>query len=82
MGDHAEAEAMLRGVKATEERLHGLDNARTLQTASKLGGALRMQGKHAEAEAVFRPTLAARRHVLGPGHPGTLHTMHNLALSL
>ena len=40
MGDHAEAEALLRGVHATQERLHGPDDVRTLQSAGQLGAAL------------------------------------------
>ena len=82
MGDQAEAEALLRGVQATQERLHGPDDARTLQTASMLGGVLEDQGKYAEAEAVFRPTLAALGRVLGPEHPQTLTTAYNLARCL
>ena len=82
MGNHAEAEALLRGVHATKERLHGPDHARTLTTASQLGAALQNRGKHAEAEAVHRPTLAARRRILGPEHPQTLLTANNLAVCL
>ena len=66
MGEHAEAEGLLRSVLAAEERLHGPDDARTLLTATTLGYALQQQGKHGEAEAVYRPTLAAQRRVLGP----------------
>ena len=82
MGEHAETEALLRGVLATEERLHGMGDARTLQTAPMLGRALQNQGKYAEAVAVYRSALAAQRRVLGPEHPQTLRTMHNLAFSL
>ena len=82
MGDHAEAEALLRGVHATKERLHGPDDARTLTTAVQLGAALQRQGKDAEAEAIHRPALAAQRHVLGPDHPRTLTAASNLALCL
>ena len=69
-------------VHATQERRHGPADARALQTASMLGGALQDQGKHGEAEAVYRPTLAARRRVLGPEHPRTLATGYNLAACL
>jgi tetratricopeptide (TPR) repeat protein len=82
MGDHAEAEALLRGAHATVERLHGPADARTLMAAVQLGIVLFRQGKHAEAEAVYRPMLAARRRVLGPEHPGTLAVADNLAICL
>ena len=85
MGDHAEAEALLRGVIATQERLYGPDDARTLQsvqTAQMLGRVLQDQSKHTDAAAVYRPTLAAQRRVLGPEHPETLRTAYDLAVSL
>ena len=82
MDDYAEAKALLRGVQATQERLHGPADARALQTASMLGCVLQDQGKHGEAEALHRPTLAARRRVLGPEHPDTLMTAYNLARCL
>lgn len=74
MGDHEEAEAMIRDWLSSEEHVHGLDDVRMLETATMLGGTLQRQGKHTEAEAVCRPTLAAQRLVLGPGHPNTLRT--------
>ena len=79
MGDHAEAEALLRGVQATKERLHGPADARVLTTTGQLGPVLHSQGKHAEAEAVYRTTLAGQRRVLGPEHPETLRSASNLA---
>ena len=82
MGEHAEAEALLRGVWATNERLHGPGDARTRTTTAQLGCALQEQGKHTEAVADFRPKLAARRRVLGPDRPDTLRTTHNLAGAL
>jgi len=36
LGGHAEAEALLGGVVATRERLHGPEDARTLQVAKKI----------------------------------------------
>ena len=69
-------------VVATRERLHGPEDARTLQVAIFLRHALRGWGKELEAEAVFRPALAAQERFLCPEHPGTLNTNHNLACSL
>ena len=42
-----ESEALLRGILAMEERLHGPANARTLLASALLGDALCCQGKHA-----------------------------------
>ena len=80
MGEHAEA--LLRGVLATNERLHGPADARTLTTTAMLGNELQDQGEHAEAVVLYRPTLAARWRVLGPEHPQTLRTTNALAVSL
>ena len=70
MGDHAEAEALLRDVKATLERLHGPEDARTLHTTMMLGRALLKEGQNAKMEALYVPMLAAQQRVLpGPGSP-------------
>ena len=82
LDDHAGGEALLRGVKATQKRLRGPDDAQTLQTAGLLGRTLQDQGRYADAVTIYRPTLAAQQRVLGPLHPDTLSTMHNLAWSL
>ena len=82
LGNHAEAEVLLRGILATEDVKYGPGDARTLQTRQTLGDVLREQGKHAEAGCVFRPTMAAMQRVLGPEHPETLRTMHLLARCL
>ena len=83
MGDDpAKAETLLRGVLATQERLHGPLSAQALHTSSLLGHALQGQGKHAEALVAFQSALAAQGRILGPDHPHTLGTAQRLARSL
>ena len=82
LGDHEEAEALLRSVTATRDRLLGPNDASALHSTSLLADLLQYQGRHAEAEAIFRPTLLAQQRVFGPGHPNTICTGYNLACSL
>ena len=74
LGDHEEAEALLRSVTATRDRLLGPNDASALHSTSLLADLLQYQGRHAEAEAIFRPTLLAQQRVFGPGHPNTICT--------
>jgi eukaryotic-like serine/threonine-protein kinase len=58
----------------------GPDDRRTLESLTRVGDSLELEGHYDEAEKLDRQTLASERRILGSEDPLTLDTMNLLAL--
>ena len=80
LGLYPEARKQLERALELRRRVLGAEDAKTLQSAARLGAVAYYQGKYAEAEVLESQALGAQRRVLGPERPDTLLSMSNLAL--
>lgn len=82
LGRYAEAEPLLRRIRAAQSRLLGADDPDTLDTGQGLQLVLGNNGRREEAVALLRSVVAAREVVLGAGHPATLRSRTSLLAML
>jgi len=82
LGLYSHAQALLERAIEIQRRVLGPENIDTLQSATSLGDALRLQGHYPEADKLNRQTLEIERRVLGAQHPSTLNSMASLARTL
>ena len=79
-GQYREAEPLWESVRATYERVLGLEHPDTLSILNNLGALYWSQGKYELAEPLLQRVLETYERVLGPEHPDTLRSLHNLAI--
>ncbi|KAJ5974633.1 hypothetical protein N7481_011843 [Penicillium waksmanii] len=79
-GTYKEAQFFQKSALDANERLFGLDDPKTLLSASNFGNVLLRQGKHEEAQAMHQRVLETRTKVLGCEHRRTLFTINYLGL--
>ncbi len=80
LGLFAGAEGVSRAAYDARLELHGIDDARTLESLAQLGWIKSHEGEDAEAESMERAALARERRVLGPDNALTLETLHKLSI--
>ena len=79
LGLNQQARTQLEWALDLRRRILGPESPITLNSLSRLGRVLYLNGKYPEAEAVFGQVLDAQRRILGANHPDTLASMNNLA---
>jgi serine/threonine protein kinase/tetratricopeptide (TPR) repeat protein len=82
LGQHAQAEAHLRGALKLDTQLYGPEHAATLHVANLLADLLDQCGRYEEAEPLIRRNLEVCRRVLGPDDPTTLAAANHLGALL
>jgi tetratricopeptide (TPR) repeat protein/tRNA A-37 threonylcarbamoyl transferase component Bud32 len=79
LGLYPEARKQLERALELRRRALGAEDAKTLETMSRLGRVAAQQGRYAEAELLESRAFEAQRRRLGPEHPDTLTYAYNLA---
>ena len=80
-GRSADAIAIMEGVLAERERLHGDEHADTLTTRANLAASYLQAGRTSDAITIQERVLAGRERLLGDEHADTLSARANLAVS-
>ena len=80
-GRYAEADALLRWVRATQEQLDGKDSGEYANVLLEIARRHSLLGEFDQALALLRPIVAAARVRYGPDDPRTLVATTELALA-
>lgn len=77
-----QAQPLLEGALAIDERLFGPDHPNTAASLNNLAGVLDKQGDFGEARSLRERSLAIYEKTLGPDHPHTATILDNLGVLL